>query len=84
MGSEGGGDRRGKAVAGRLATLRRALGELHRAFGLGFAFELWDGTRVPEDGPENGPRIAITTPAALTRLVRRPRAATTGMEGPAR
>lgn len=63
----------------RLAAARRAFSHLHQALGLEFAFELWDGTRVPQSA--NGAndddclRVSIAE-GALPRLLRRPSAKT--------
>lgn len=54
-----------------IASARTALAHLHEALELDFAFELWDGSRVPADAPANGLRLAFSE-TALTRLLRRP------------
>ncbi|MHA7775045.1 class I SAM-dependent methyltransferase [Roseibium sp. M-1] len=51
---------------------RSALGHVHQALELQFAFELWDGTRIPADAPDDGLRLALSQ-TSLTRLLRRPK-----------
>lgn len=60
----------------RLDHARALASHLHAALGLSLAIELWDGSRVPADSPPDGLRVAVTDPAALPRLVRRPGLAT--------
>lgn len=68
-------------AASRLAAARRACAHLHEVLGLEFAFELWDGTRIPQSATGAGAndtdclRIAIGE-FALPRLLRRPSAKT--------
>ncbi len=54
-----------------IASARAALAHLHEALELDFAFELWDGSRVPADASASGLRLAFSE-TALTRLLRRP------------
>lgn len=51
---------------------RTALAHVHEALALEFAFELWDGSRVPANAPADGLRLALSE-TALTRLLRRPK-----------
>ncbi|VAW10078.1 Cyclopropane-fatty-acyl-phospholipid synthase [hydrothermal vent metagenome] len=60
----------------RLAAARNALGHAHNELGLGFGFELWDGTLVPEDLGADDLRIFISSSAVVSRLIRSPRVAT--------
>ncbi|WP_306142477.1 class I SAM-dependent methyltransferase [Roseibium sp. MMSF_3412] len=55
-----------------IAAARAALGHIHEALDLEFGFELWDGSRIPEDMGADALRIAVA-PAALTKLLRSPR-----------
>ena len=54
-----------------LEKTKGTLEHLHQALNLEYAFELWDGSRIPASAPENGMRIAFSE-TALTRLLRRP------------
>ncbi|WP_297837952.1 cyclopropane-fatty-acyl-phospholipid synthase family protein [uncultured Roseibium sp.] len=54
-----------------ISAARTALAHVHEALDLQFAFELWDGSRVPADAPADGLRLALSE-TALTRLLRRP------------
>lgn len=54
-----------------LAAARAALTHVHEALELEFAFELWDGSRVPATAPADGLRLALSD-TSLTRLLRRP------------
>ncbi|GAB4517624.1 MAG: cyclopropane-fatty-acyl-phospholipid synthase family protein [Roseibium sp.] len=56
----------------RISAARTALAHIHDALELDFAFELWDGTLIPEGAPADGLRLAFSE-NALTRLLRRPR-----------
>jgi cyclopropane-fatty-acyl-phospholipid synthase len=47
------------------------LTHIHQVLDLEFGFELWDGSRIPANAPDNGLRIALSE-TALTKLVRRP------------
>lgn len=64
------------------AATRRAdaaldvLRHVHDVLGLAFGFELWDGRTVPTDLPADAPRILIGHESVVTRLLRRPKAAT--------
>jgi cyclopropane-fatty-acyl-phospholipid synthase len=60
----------------RTERLRAFLAHLHDIAGTDVAIELWDGSRIPEDAPVDGLRLAIAAPDAITRLVRRPGAST--------
>ncbi|MEO9530473.1 class I SAM-dependent methyltransferase [Roseibium sp.] len=55
-----------------IGAARTALAHVHETLDLDFAFELWDGSRVPADAPADGLRLALSG-AALTRLLRRPK-----------
>ena len=57
----------------RLAAARRALVHIREALGLDVAFELWDGSRIPDDTGAETLRIAFTDPSVFPRLLRRPR-----------
>jgi cyclopropane-fatty-acyl-phospholipid synthase len=47
------------------------LTHIHQVLDLEFGFELWEGSRIPANAPDNGLRIAFSE-TALTKLVRRP------------
>jgi cyclopropane-fatty-acyl-phospholipid synthase len=55
-----------------IEAARSALDHVHEAMELQFAFELWDGSRIPADAPDDGLRLALSQ-SALTRLLRRPK-----------
>lgn len=57
----------------RLDRLRALLGDAHKALGLAFGFELWDGSTVPAGLEPGGLRIKIADEGAIAHLVRRPR-----------
>src|SRR5688500_7898053 len=59
--------------AKRLEAARDLLGEAHRALGLQFGFELWDGSTVPPDLPSYAMRLVIARENVIAALVRRPR-----------
>ncbi|QFT34689.1 Cyclopropane-fatty-acyl-phospholipid synthase [Labrenzia sp. THAF82] len=54
-----------------ISSATAVLTHIHEALELEFGFELWDGSRVPPEMPENGMRIALGQ-TALTQLLRRP------------
>jgi cyclopropane-fatty-acyl-phospholipid synthase len=56
----------------RMCAARAALAHVHEALELDFAFELWDGSQIPEGAPADGLRLALSEDA-LTRLLRRPK-----------
>lgn len=59
--------------AKRLEAVRDLLGEAHRALGLQFGFELWDGSTVPTDLPSYAMRLVIARESVVAALVRRPK-----------
>ena len=59
--------------AKRLEAVRGLLGDVHRALGLQFGFELWDGSTVPADLPASAMRLVIARESVVAALVRRPR-----------
>jgi cyclopropane-fatty-acyl-phospholipid synthase len=59
--------------AERLEILRDLLGDAHRALDLGFGFELWDGSVVPDDLPPSAMRIVIGRENVVAALLRRPK-----------
>lgn len=52
-------------------TVHAVLTHLHETLGLEFAFELWNGTLIPESASKNDLRLAVSK-TALSQLVRRP------------
>ncbi|MCB8819058.1 class I SAM-dependent methyltransferase [Microvirga rosea] len=56
----------------RLETIRSLLADAHRALGLTFGFELWDGSTVPSDLPSYAMRLVIGHENVVAALVRRP------------
>ncbi|AWM85588.1 class I SAM-dependent methyltransferase [Microvirga sp. 17 mud 1-3] len=56
----------------RLETFRSLLEEAHKALGLSFGFELWDGSTVPRDLPPYAMRLVIRQENVVSTLVRRP------------
>jgi cyclopropane-fatty-acyl-phospholipid synthase len=60
----------------RLEAATALLAHVHRVLDLAFGFELWDGRTVPGDLPPGALRIAFTHEAAISRLIRRPKAST--------
>ena len=59
--------------AKRLEAVRDLLGEAHRALGLQFGFELWDGSTVPGDLPSYALRLVIARESVVAALIRRPK-----------
>jgi len=58
--------------ATRLDSLRELLGRAHRALGLSFGFELWDGSTIPRDLAPDAMRLVIGAESVVAALVRRP------------
>jgi cyclopropane-fatty-acyl-phospholipid synthase len=58
--------------AARLDIFRDLLGDAHRALGLSFGFELWDGSPVPADLPPEAMRLVIGRESVVAALLRRP------------
>ncbi|QFU15096.1 class I SAM-dependent methyltransferase [Microvirga thermotolerans] len=56
----------------RLELFRSLLEDAHRALGLSFGFELWDGSTVPRDLPPYAMRLAIRRESVVSALLRRP------------
>ncbi|HUG60350.1 MAG TPA: cyclopropane-fatty-acyl-phospholipid synthase family protein [Methylomirabilota bacterium] len=56
--------------------IRRLVSHVQQVAETDIPVELWDGSRVPADAPSDGLRLVITSPAVLSRLMRRPSAAT--------
>jgi cyclopropane-fatty-acyl-phospholipid synthase len=44
------------SAARRLESLRQFIAHAHERLRFDFAFELWDGSRVPADAPRDGHR----------------------------
>ncbi|MBH0237678.1 SAM-dependent methyltransferase [Methylobrevis albus] len=59
-----------------LGAARRLFTHLLEIAGGGVGVELWDGSVLPAGRGDDPLRIAVAAPAAITRLVRRPRAPT--------
>ena len=57
----------------RLLAARRALAHIRQRLDLKIAFELWDGSLVPEGAPQHSLRVAIASETALPVLLRSPR-----------
>ena len=60
------------AAAKRLASLKKMLAHAHERLKLDFGFQLWDGSRVPENYPRDGLAIAIADEGVVGALMRRP------------
>jgi cyclopropane-fatty-acyl-phospholipid synthase len=60
------------SAAARLDSLRGLLGRAHRALGLSFGFELWDGSTVPPDLDPGAMRLVLGAESVVAALVRRP------------
>lgn len=60
----------------RLEAATRLAIYIHRTLQLDFGIELWDGRTIPAGLGPDDLRIVVTDGAALTRLVRRPKATT--------
>ena len=56
----------------RLESLRGLLTRAHRSLDLSFGFELWDGSFVPRDLPDDAMRLVIGSESVVAALVRRP------------
>ncbi len=58
--------------AARLELFRELLTDAHRALGLQFGFELWDGSTIPADLPSYAMRLVIRRESVIAALLRRP------------
>jgi cyclopropane-fatty-acyl-phospholipid synthase len=59
-------------AARRLELFRDILSDAHRALGLSFGFELWDGSTVPRDLAPDAMRIVVAQESVIAALVRKP------------
>jgi cyclopropane-fatty-acyl-phospholipid synthase len=59
----------------RLHALKRLLLDIHRRLELGFGFQLWDGSTVPDGWPKDGLALAIADEGAVAGLLRAPNVA---------
>jgi cyclopropane-fatty-acyl-phospholipid synthase len=60
------------AAAKRLESLKKMLAHAHERLKLDFGFQLWDGSRVPENYPRDGLLIAIADEGVVAAAMRRP------------
>ena len=60
------------AAAKRLESLKKMLAHAHERLKLDFGFQLWDGSRVPENYPRDGLAIAFADEGVIAALMRRP------------
>ena len=60
------------AAAKRLASLKKMLAHAHERLKLDFGFQLWDGSRVPENYPRDGLAVAIADEGVVASAIRRP------------
>jgi cyclopropane-fatty-acyl-phospholipid synthase len=56
----------------RLHALKRLLADVHRRLELGFGFQLWDGSTVPDVWPSEALALAIADEGAFAGLLRAP------------
>ncbi|MEN3929507.1 class I SAM-dependent methyltransferase [Microvirga sp. W0021] len=56
----------------RLAVFRSVLEDAHKKLALEFGFELWDGSTVPADLPQDALRIVVADEGVIASLVRKP------------
>ncbi len=66
-------ERLDKARASRLEALRDFLADIHEKLGLRVGFRLWDGSRVPQDWPEDAIALTLADEGVVSSLVRRPK-----------
>jgi cyclopropane-fatty-acyl-phospholipid synthase len=56
----------------RLRSLKQLLADIHRRLELGFGFQLWDGSTIPEGWPKDELALAIADEGAIAGLMRAP------------
>ncbi len=63
-------------AAKRIQALSALLAHAHAMLELKIGFQLWDGSRVPADWPEDGLMVALADEGVIASVVRRPNADT--------
>lgn len=61
-----------EAAAKRLTSLKKMLAHAHERLKLDFGFQLWDGSRVPENYPPDGLAIGFADEGVIASAIRHP------------